>query len=401
MGLFDIFKKKISAVIEPKVEQESTQQIEKNTPKPTIIKKEIIANNQGVEFSVEVEGPPPLEELLKTAVASKQGLYPHEIIMLEYAPSYKTANNSFQQFWFYQYSVKEPQKILDSLFDRGFIKIGDLKSALEKLKIPEIKDELKAIEQKVTGKKAELIDRLLENADKEYLEKKYSERYFALTEKGESELKDNEYVSYLHRNRVMTVWEMNQRISQTHYPYRDVLWGYFNEQSTLHFQNFDFGLYRNTRLNMYRFLMEENKPKTAFQMLCEVISFDFSGLGNSEKSMFKWEQSDPEFYLEMYKSRIEQFFPYDEEKLILPPAVLGWAAELQETLGFDDNEFKKEMLESFGKVHPPRRIFTDEECANIVIASIHEDTNSLSTIFKKVEIRENAKIKEIEARIQK
>lgn len=40
-----------------------------------------------------------------------------------------------------------------------------------------IKKELKAIGQKVSGKKAELIDRLLENASLEDLEKKFPVRF--------------------------------------------------------------------------------------------------------------------------------------------------------------------------------------------------------------------------------
>lgn len=62
---------------------------------------------------------------------------------------------------------------------------------------------------------------------------------------------------------------------------------------------------------MYQFLMEENKPKTAFQMLCEVLSYDLSGLGNSERTLFEWERNDPKHYLMIYESRAEHFFPYE------------------------------------------------------------------------------------------
>jgi hypothetical protein len=150
-----------------------------------------------------------------TATPSKQGLYPHEIMMLEYAPRFKTVNNTFQGFWYWQYSITEPQAVLDSLYKRGFIEISDLRTTLERLRIPEIKEELKLIQQKMTGKKAELIDRLIEFGDIEGLEKKYIERYYVITSKGEDELNENQYVSYLHRHRYMTCWEMNKRIAQT------------------------------------------------------------------------------------------------------------------------------------------------------------------------------------------
>ena len=400
MGLFDFLKKKKLVQSSSDIEQEIpiSQVTQYGVPAPSV-KKEVVAKTPLVEISVEQDGPPPLSALLKTATPSKQGLYPHEIMMLEYAPHFKISNNTFQNVWYWQYSVTEPQAILDSLFERGFTEVGDLRSALEKLKLPEIKEELKLINQKVTGKKADLIDRLMEFGNLDDLDKKYSERYYALTPKGEQELKENQYVSYLHRNRYMSVWEMNQRIAQTHYPYRDILWGYFNEQAGVHFQNFDFGLYRNIRLNMYQFLMEENKPKTAFHMLCEVLSFDLSGLGNNEKSLFEWERNDPKYYLMIYKSRAEHFFPYENTTLIIPPAVSAWFAEMQTTFGLDDKSYRNAILKELQETHPPRRIFTDEECADIIIADIHSDTDTLSAIYSKAEKREKARLKGIMSRI--
>ena len=402
MGLFDFFKK-MPVNSSSKIQQDVPTASLQPTYKEAISSNDnakVCANPPLIEIAAEQNGPPPLSVLLKTATPSKQGLYPHEILMLEYAPHFKISNNSFQNFWYWQYSVTDPQSILDSLFERGFTKIGDLRSVLEKLKLSEIKEELKQFNQKVSGKKSELIDRLLEFGDIAVLNQKYSERYYALTSKGEQELRENQYVSYLHRNRYMTVWEMNQRIAMTHYPYRDILWGYFNEQSGMYFQNFDFGLYRNIRLNMYQFLMEENKPKTAFHMLCEVLSFDLSGLGNGEKTLFEWESSNPELYLMVYESMSKHFFPYKETTLIIPPAVSGWFAEMQIAFGLDDKDYREVLLKELQTVHPPRRIFTDEECADIVIANIHNDTYALTEIYEKAEIREKARLKEIKLRVK-
>lgn len=375
MGLFDFLKKK--------------------KPAPQNTNQEIGAKILLTESSAEQNGPTPLSVLMKAAIPSKQGLYPHEVLMLEYAPHFKTSENNFQNFWYWQYSVTEPQSILDSLFERGFTKIGDLRSALENLKLPEIKEALKQSNQKVTGKKSELIDRLIEFGDLASLKQKYSERYYALTSKGKQELKENQYVSYLHKNRYMTVWEMNQRIARTHYHYRDILWGYFNEQAVIHFQNFDFGLYRCTRLSMYQFLMEENRPKAAFPMLCEVLSFDLSGLSNGDKPLLEWEQVNPKLYLTVYESRLEHFFPYKETTLIIPPAVSVWFAKMQTILGLGDRDYREALLKELQKIHPPRRIFTDEECADIVIANIHNDVDALIAVYNKAEIRERERIKKV------
>ena len=186
MGLFDFFKK-MPVNSSSKIQQDVPTASLQPTYKEAISSNDnakVCANPPLIEIAAEQDGPPPLSVLLKTATPSKQGLYPHEILMLEYAPHFKISNNSFQNFWYWQYSVTDPQSILDSLFERGFTKIGDLRSVLEKLKLSEIKEELKQFNQKVSGKKSELIDRLLEFGDIAVLNQKYSERYYALTSKG-------------------------------------------------------------------------------------------------------------------------------------------------------------------------------------------------------------------------
>ena len=401
MGLFDFLKKKLAPPF-----SETQQSI--TPPSKPAYKEPVSTNANGktigeVAFekaSVEKNGPPPLSDLLKTATPSNQGLYPHEIMMLVYAPRFKTSNNNFQNFWYWEYSVTDPQSILNSLLERDFIKMGDLKSTLEKLKLPEIKEELKQINQKVTGKKAELVERLIEFGDHTVLNQKYSERYYALTPKGEQELNENQYVPYLHKNPYMSVWDMNRRIAETHHNYRDILWGYFNEQSLTHFKNCDFGLYRNTRLDMYQFLMEENKFNTAFSMLCEILSFDLSGLQNGDCFLFNLEDSNPKLYVEIYKSNLEYFFPYKETILTVPPAVAAWFEEMQITLGLDNKNYKEAIIKKLSNIHPPRRIFTDEECADILMASIRNDTTTLTKIYKEAEKREILKLEKIKSKMK-
>lgn len=348
------------------------------------------------------DSPTPLTILLKSATPSRQGLYPHEILMLTYAPKFKTFNNTFQGFWYWQYSVTDPQSILDSLFDRGFIKTGDLRSSLEKLTVPEIKEELKQINQKVSGKKSELIDRLIKFGDFTTLNQKYLERYYSLTSKGEQELQENQYVLYLHKNKRinMTVWEMNRRIAHTHRPYRDILWEYFNEQASIHLQNLNFGLYWCNCLNMYDFLMEDDRSQEAFHILCELLLLELNDLDNQYQYLLECEKTDPEYYLTTYESKLKDLFPYEESSLKIPPAISDWIAEMQITLALDDNNYKKAILKELQEIHLPCRIFTDEECVDIVIANIHHDIDTLTSIYKEAEKRQKEKLKEIQARIR-
>ena len=340
---------------------------------------------QSQASSVAIEGVVPLESYLKVATPSNQGLYPHEILMLHYANTYKVdGDNRFQSFWLYEYSIEEPQRVLDSLQSRGFITTGDLRSALERHKVTELKAQLQTLGEKVTGKKSELIDRLLNSGNNEYLEAQFSDRYYALTDSGAEELSKNEYVVYLHRTGRMSVWEMNQRLANNpeNFSYRDILWQSFNEQAEQHFMAADMGLYRNVRLTMYQFLMEEGRLRPAFGHLCEVMAYDLSSMDN-------WEEHNPtpELLKLKVESALKYCFPYTGSQASLPPMVIKWAAEMQQKLEMNDNDYRTALLEQFEKIYLLRRIFSNEECADIVMNEIGNHPRKLATIYKQAEER--------------
>lgn len=348
------------------------------------------------------DGSPSLEELIASAVPSKQGLYPHEILMLGSAHEFKTKANEFQKYWRWHYSITDPQAVLDSLYERGFIRVDDFRRTLESLTVPQLKEELKFIDQKVTGKKDALIDRLLQYGDVNALSQKYPDRYYALTPKGEQELKDNAYVAYLAHHGYMSIWEMNKELASSKFSYRDIVWQHLIRQSVSDFENYDFGLYRNTRLSMYNFLMEKNRIEAAFHMLCEVMLYDLSGLGNRGKPLIEWEKHDPaDFYSSYYKIILERYFPYKEHNAYIAPYVMSQLYEMQKKLNLDDNEYRAALLTEFNKIFLIRRIFTNEECADIVIADLHSDTDALTKIFKTAEKREKARIRDIVANAPK
>lgn len=370
--LLEVYDTMIAQAQENNTTDSASEQPEAEQPQE---QKPIVANERIV----------PLEAYLKVAVPSSQGLYPHEILMLHYANTYKVdEDNRFQSFWLYEYSVEDPQTVLDSLLSRGFITIGDLRSALERHKVTELKAQLQTLGEKTTGKKAELIDRLLNSGNNEYLEEQFSERYYALTDVGSKELSENEYVVYLHKTGRMSVWEMNQSLANNpdNFSYRDILWRSFNEQAEQHFIDADMGLYRNVRLTMYQFLMEEGRVRPAFGHLCEVIAYDLSSMDN-------WEEHNPppELLKLKVEATLKYCFPYTGSQASLPPMVIKWAAEMQQKLELSDTDFRMALLEQFEKIYLLRRIFTNEECADIVMNEIGNHPRKLAAIYKQAEER--------------
>lgn len=385
MGLFDIFKKLFRNSINNAPISEQTLPPGNDSPVKITFSQEISADSPSPDII-------PLSVLLKKAVPTKRGLYPHEILMLDYAHTYSThsPHQHFQGFWYYEYSVEHPADILKSLEKRGFIQPGNLQSAIQQLTVPVIKKELKTIGQKVSGKKAVLIDRLLANAPIEELEKKFPVRFYELTEAGQQELAENQYVPYLHRHKYMSIWEMNDWLNHKnphHVGYRDLIWQFFNEESLKHLNEGDMGLYRNTRLDMYEFLFEEKKYAQAFNLLCEVIAYDLNGMGNSEFS-----DVGEKFRLQLM---LQSDFPYDKSGIKLPPTIKQWMANLQGRLELSDEALRERLQQQFKSISLYRRIFTNPECVDIVMAELNDDNDTLNSIYHKAENRLRTRMKSI------
>jgi len=319
----------------------------------------------------------PAEKRMQNAIASKHGLYPHEVLVLDYAGSYYTEGNSFQGFWWYRYGVRDVDECLHSLLDRGFLKIGDLQSAIEKETAVVLKEELKKHRLKVSGKKTELVQRLMEAVSYEELNSRFARRTYQLTQLGKQALDEEGYVSYIHRHTLedLDIWSLNRIVHEPPYmPYRDKIWGYLNKRSMEHFAARNFGLYRNCRYDMSTFLMEEKKIKDGLGMLAEVVFYDLSGLGNGY---------DPQF-LDIYA---QYFFPYEGSTAKVAPGITSAVILCQKELNLSDDELRATMLERINRLSAPLHLFTSEECVDIVLMESRKDTEALTKMYAKAKQR--------------
>lgn len=363
MGLFDIFKRNTniktakSKVIEtPAVKVDESVPVSK-MPTYAVIEVEVV----------------PVEVRIKDAIPSKHELFPHEILVLDYAHTFATDDNSFQGFWWYRYGVRDVQVILASLVRRGFLQIGGIRSALEIQNATVIKEVLKAHELKLSGKKAELVQRALESIPESELNKTFPKRTYALTDLGKSALDEEAYVSYIHRHTVedLDIWSLNKLVHARPYmPYRDKLWGYLNHRSMEHFQDGNFGFYRNCRFNMSQFLCEEKRYRDALAMLAEVLFFDLSGAGNNY---------DPQ----LLYIHANFFFPYEGSLAKTAPGIISAIVSCQKELGCSDEEIRVVLMELMAKLSSPLQLFTVEECARIFFLERDHDTEALTMMYEK------------------
>lgn len=143
----------------------------------------------------------------KTAYPSTAGLYPAEILLLEYCThgNYPKPRNGYPGFWWFEYGIRDVGHALSSLYERGYLEWMSKYDSLTALRVSELKEILSASGLSSNGKKANLIESIRKNIPEENIIIPGFKPKYKLTEIGQLELEKNGYVPYLHNHRHKTV----------------------------------------------------------------------------------------------------------------------------------------------------------------------------------------------------
>ena len=160
MGLFDLFKKSTDKKRATKVDSSTTiPESEKKYYQPdSYYTKKVY---EGTMFEKEVI---TFERRKQTSIPSKNGLYVPEILMLHFCKKYPNPKRGYPGYWWFKYGIRDVGSAFKSLEERGFIILND------------------------------------------------STQKYRLTNLGELELKENEYVPYMHCHSTytnFTIWDLN------------------------------------------------------------------------------------------------------------------------------------------------------------------------------------------------
>ncbi len=372
MGLLNLFRKK------DKKPSESAQA----KPSPVTTTEKTIATPSFGSIAPKApsaqviagESITPVSSMLSTLYPNAAGLYPHEILALEYAPRFCVDDKEFQGFWWYKYGVQDVASLLDSLKQRGLLSLGTIVDNMKLYKVPELKAVLAEHGIKTTGKKDDLINRLVESVPEIELSKAFPRCPYKVTEAGTTAIKDDEYVLYAHRHQYdgIDIFSLNRLLKGRTKRYRDAIWKHFNQKSMEYAKQGMFGLYRNIRFQMSEFVAEEQRYKEAALLLVEVVYYDISGLDNSALS------------IEISGS---YWFPYDHSIATTAPGIVGRLKEYQEKLALDDKAFQQLISEHIKKLSSPFHIFTKDECVDIIVLEMKEDKVQISKMYEKAKKR--------------
>ena len=148
----------------------------------------------------------PFEERKKTSFPTQNGLYVAEVLLLEYCSygDYPKPKNGYPAFWWFTYGIRDVGHALESLYNRGFLQWAPKKQYVRTLTVPQLKQVLSDEGLSTSGKKADLMDRIIQSIPEDKLRLPgYSPKY-GLTNLGQMELAQNSYIPYMHKHKYTT-----------------------------------------------------------------------------------------------------------------------------------------------------------------------------------------------------
>lgn len=198
MGLLDLFRKKknkSTADVSKSIEKDEHPKLDKKAYQSDDNYANVIHEGTAFEHRVVT-----FEERKKTAIPSQRGLYPAEILLLEYCSkgTYPDPKNGYPSFWWFSYGISDVGAALKNLEERGYIELGSIYDSIGSLTVTQLKELLIAHNQTTTGKKAELVERVSATVPKISLINAGVQAKYKLTQIGRMELTENAYVPYMH-----------------------------------------------------------------------------------------------------------------------------------------------------------------------------------------------------------
>lgn len=228
----------------------------------------------------------------------------------------RTEENS-PRYFLYELGIRDIKKYHMQLINEGYYELASDAQKLNCLKLPELKEMLKALDLPVSGKKEVLIDRILGTADADFIKHYCPDDVYCLSDKGREFLVEHEVYTELHKHKVWSVsWQEYDRVAAGSNDYLSIIWGILKKRlSKASLQES-----RNICYEMYTVLKEQGKRSDALEMLLRVFYLDLSASGM-------------ENFFDLYKQGYWTKKQLKEEfniAIMLAPGIINALAELKD-----------------------------------------------------------------------
>lgn len=330
-----------------------------------------------MDIKIKTRGKPiPIEERVKKYKPLCDGLYPHEVLLLDRAPYYTDKMERFTVDWEYSLGIQNVTQLLANLTDRGYIRTGTLEESIYNCKVSSIKEQLKRNNLEVSGNKSILVRRLMKSVPVDELSLIFNEHPYKLTPKGVEILNNHEWVPYVHSkfSGVIDIWDFSVLMATPPFiDYKKKIWIYLDRKCNDLYKSNNLGSLRGTLLKMSQFAHENGDYEKAFNLLCKVTAFDLTYSGNQFKLDI--------FYICLSYGNYFNYCPNGSCRVT--EYFAGKYSNYMNLFGWTEEELRRNIVINISNTELPIRLFTPEECGDIVIAEIHKDTDRLKKIYSK------------------
>lgn len=301
-----------------------------------------------------------------------------DILVLHYLNGKNESYELNQSFWTFSYSANVA-KIVKKLISNNYIALDfDLEKSLKSCKVPELKEILKSNGLPVSGRKDELIDRIIESADRNTYQN-VLKKVWLLSPEGEKLVNDTDFIMYAHRhlsshvniNDVYNEYLLNKSV-----PQKDILIKSVNKTIKFNGKTSSYPVMISYALwDLSKVCRYYKDDYGQFDYLVKACVSSFNARGES-------------YHLEYMLSEFEYF--YNEFKI--SPV---FTDDLKMVLANND-EYSSNLatlIDSIVKSTKGVHYFSSNEILQIITSSLEMDDEALMSVYEKAYIRKGGKIK--------
>ena len=328
-----------------------------------------------------------LKDMISRLYPSENGLYPHEILLLHYARTFTYNQKKYQQFWYYRYLIPNVQSVLHSLVDRGFLTLECLQDRLNSHTLKELKPLLEKKGLKACKKKSDAINLIIDNYEFHELPQKLvgdNSAHYVLTDLGLSELQNNQYVLFAHKNSSISLEKLNHVVINQKRDYMQAVRESLKEKAEDSIKN----KWRHNRYWVKRYAevcADSGDFIEGIRYLCASIALDLN-IANGHL-----EYSSQKAYDLM--TAIRNYFPYERNSLgAMSDSLIALTKSYLIGSGLDESKFKQAILSHFVELKVDGDIFSPEQLADIVMLEVHEETAALEKLYSNIQIELQKKL---------
>ena len=178
-------------------------------------------------------------------------LQPEEILFLWYIYNHKisTENMNIPGYWTHEYNLNY-QEIFEKFFKMGYLRWGDLKDSINTYTIKQIKHYTALKGLSSSGKKIDLINRILDHSPENEIVDFFKNKTFQSTPQGVQIVLDNEHIVYFHQRKnyfnIPIKYVYKKHCQSPQLSKYELAIHIMDIEAEKHLNNKCYGLYRNT-----------------------------------------------------------------------------------------------------------------------------------------------------------